>query len=477
MGVGLNSAFNIGRKGLNVSLAGLNVTGNNIANVNTEGYSRRRVDISASVPQRLPQGIFGTGVEIDRVTRFRNEVADRQLRRQNEDLGLHEKLEDALRQIETIINEPAESNGIRGMLQQFFDNFHELANDPESGTTREVVRQHALVLTEAFNRIDQQLDILSKDIRLELDDKVGVVNDLANDIADLNTKILVSENIGQAANDLRDERDRKLDELSKLVNLYYKETSNGTMNVSIGGRTLVSNGISLANFILEDYSEGGEIGTRVIGETDNVELQVARGELRGLQDVRNEIIPEYKSLLDQLASQFIESVNNLHNRGVGIQGSAAEIPHDIDFFTGTDAGNISVASAILESTANIAAAQRRERTEGNDLIIYGEPGDNKVALELANLRQTLVFDSNTKSFDDYLSTIIGRLGVETKNEIETVLNAQRVIDNFQNIRDGVSAVSLDEELTNLIRFQRSYQANAKLITTVDELFQTLVNLV
>ena len=144
MGIGLNTAFEVGRKGLRGQLFGLNVTGNNIANVNTEGYSRRKVNLVTAEPFISTEGIFGSGVDAKGVRRYRDALVDRQVRNAYEEVGQQEVKERVLKQIETIYNEPADK-GIRGLLSQFFDNFQELANDPENVTTRYNVREQARV--------------------------------------------------------------------------------------------------------------------------------------------------------------------------------------------------------------------------------------------------------------------------------------------------------------------------------------------
>ncbi|MCK4965831.1 flagellar hook-associated protein FlgK [bacterium] len=475
--VGLRSIFDIGRKGLKTNLAGLDVTGNNIANVNTEGYSRQKIQFKPSYSHKTPYGIFGTGAEIEGINRVRDAIVDRQIRTQSSPMGEYEVLENLYTQIENIFSEPNAEYGIRTQIERLFNSFHELANDPESGTARNVVYKQAQVLSEVINIIDQQLTILSDDIGLEINQKTTEINNISARIASLNIKIASAENNNASANQLRDERDLELDRLSKISNVYYNEESSGSINVSIGSNSVVSDGFRVSTLTATDYNDNGEIKTKVTGTESGVEFIPRGGELKALMAARNTILPGYRENLNLLASTLITQVNAIHRNGVGLQGSLSEVPHDNDFFTGTDAGDIDVSDAIKSSVNNIAAAERNElEHETGEVEIWGSPGDNTIALQLANLKNVLVLESNTESFDDYLAMVIGGLGVEARDAKDSASRQEMVVTQFKNLRDSTSGVSLDEELTYLIQFQRGYQAASRIITTVDEMFTTLINM-
>jgi len=476
MSIGLNTAFEVGRKGLRGQLFALNVTGNNIANVNTEGFSRRKVNLVTSEPFITYEGIFGTGVDAKGVRRYRDALVDRQVRNAYEEVGQQEIKERILKQIETIYNEPAEK-GIRGLLSQFFDNFQELANDPENVTTRYNVREQARVLIDALHRIDNQLTILSKDIEFELQRKVADINDYSKTIADLNLKISTAENIGGQANDFRDERDKILDKLANIIDIVTVETSSGMINVVAGGRSMVF-GTEYAGFELKSKNVSGELHSYLVGENDDIEFKITNGEVKGLIDSRNDILPRYREYLDTLAGILIKEVNNIHVSGAGLQGNKSEVPYNNNFFSGTDAGDIALDEAIEEDVNNIAAAMREiQEDEQGRITVIAQPGDNQIALSIAELKRQLVMQNNTQSIPDYLNSIIGNLGVETQQAIGTGLNQKRLVDEFLNIRDSTSGVSLDEEFADLIKYQRGYQASARFVNAIDEVYETLINLV
>jgi flagellar hook-associated protein 1 FlgK len=477
MSVGLNSIFDIGRKALKANLNALDVTGNNIANVNTEGYSRERINLKPSLPIKTPNGIYGTGVDVESVRRVRDRIVDRQIRTNNSPLGEFSQKEKIYKQIENIFNEPSAETGIRQQLQSFFDSFSELANDPESSSSRTVLQKQAEVLVETIKRIDDQLRVLSNDVGFETEQKIKEINDIAQKIADLNIKIATLENAGGYANQLRDERDLELDKLSQMTSVYYAEESSGAINVSIGSNSIVSDGERVSTLKTIEQKDGENLLSKVIGAESGLEFSPNGGELKALIELRNEIIPKYREELDSLAKTLISQVNSIHRNGVGLKGSEQEIPHDNNFFTGTGVSDIDLSNAIKENVNNIAAAERIESIdESGQTVISGAPGDNKIALQIANLKGTLVFNSNTETFDDYLSKVIGTLGVESSDAKNNATRQNMVVTQFKNLRDSTSGVSLDEELTYLIKYQRGYQAAARVISTVDDMYLTLINM-
>ena len=475
-GFGIRAAFDIGRKSLRAQLAGLNVTGNNIANVNTKGYSRQEVTLASDFPMRTPDGVFGTGVKLEGVRRIRDKLVDRQLRNEIHTKSKNEALERVLNQIETTFNEPSET-GLRVLMSQFFDNFYNLANDPENSTTRFNLRESSKILIEAFHRIDDQLQVLSDDIDFELRRSVERLNSLSAQVAELNTEIVSFEGASKGtANDLRDKRDIAIDEISEFIDIFPLEKPNGMVDVAAQAQTLVTSNFPI-NLEVTTRSENGNLISEVIvTETGNV-FEANNGKIFALVQARNEIIPHFRERLNILANELITKVNSIHRTGVGLQGTAMEIPKDNDFFTGNNAGNIDLSQAIKDDVNAIAAASRVDTILPNgEVITSGAPGDNKIALEIANLKQERVLSNGTESLLDFFNAIIGEVGIAAKEAQDNVRNEEQIITQFQNIRDSTSGVSLDEEFVNLIKFQRGFQAGARLITTIDDMFETLINM-
>ncbi|MCP4723553.1 MAG: flagellar hook-associated protein FlgK [bacterium] len=475
-GFGIRTAFDIGRKTLRSQLAGLNVTGNNIANVNTKGYSRQEVVLKPDITIATTEGVFGTGVTLGGVRRIRDQLIDRQVRTEMQTKGQNEALERVYNQVEATINEPSET-GLRILISEFFDNWADLANDPENTTMRFNLREQAKVMVESFHQIDKQLRILSDDIHFELERGIERANTLISNIAGLNNKILLLEGGAQGtANDLRDQRDRDIDELSTMMDIYAFEKVNGVVEIASPARTLVT-----ANFPTEMElvvtNTDGNLRTTIVDASDGEEMVINNGRLNGLMQARNEIVPYYRERFDELAYNLITRVNNVHNIGVGIQGTANEIPYDNNFFTGVDAVSMEVSDTIINNENAIAAARKviTERADGT-FEISGAPGDNRIALEIAELKQARVLNNGTQSLIDYLNSVVSEVGIGAKTAHDNVMNHESLITEFQNLRDSTSGVSLDEEFINLTKFQRGFQAGARVITTVNDMFETLINM-
>jgi len=475
-GFDIRTAFDIGRKALRAQLAGLNVTGNNISNVNTEGYSREEVVLATDIPIKSPEGIFGSGVKLEGVRRIRDQLVDRQVRTELQTKNRNETLERILSQIETTINEPSDT-GLRALMSQFFDNFYGLANDPENSTTRFNLEKSAEVMVEAFHRIDKQLRTLSDDIDFEMRRQVEKVNQLTSKIGELNLQIVNVESTSQGtAGQLRDDRDKALDDLSEILDIYPFEKQNGVVDVSSPSQTLVTSNIT-SQLDIDVRNENGNLVSDIIDKDSNNVLTLKNGKLSALQEVRNVIIPYYRQKFDDLANELATRVNNIHLAGVGLKGSAAEVPKDNPFFTGTGAVGIDVAQAIKNNVNAIAAARRIDtKLENGEIRTSGAPGDNGIAMQIADLKQALILNNGTESLTDFFDAIISEVGIGVQSAHDKALNEDHLIEQFQNIRDSTSGVSLDEEFINLTKYQRGFQAGARLISTVDEMLQTLINM-
>jgi flagellar hook-associated protein 1 FlgK len=475
-GVGLRSAFDIGRKTLRSQLAGLNVTGNNIANVNTPGYSRQQVNLVTDLPLVTSDGVFGSGVKVDGVRRLRDALVDRQLRNELHNRGKNEILERIFKQIEVTVNEPSDF-GLRALISKFFDNYSGLTNDPENATTRFNLRESAKLVIDAFHRIDKQLRILSDDIDFELRRDVKEVNRLTSQIAKINKQIFATEGLSKGtSNELRDQRDQALDQLSELVDITVFETSNGSINVGGSEGSLVAANIpTLLKTVVTNA--GGDLVSTIFDANANEEFGVKNGKIAGLIESRSVSIPKFRGLFNTLAKRLVEAVNNIHKIGVGLKGTKPDIPKDNLFFTGDDAVTIELAQAIVDDVNNIAAGERIDTIKPDGSVVTsGSPGDNTIALEIADLKQNLILSDGTESLIDFFNTIVSDIGIDTKTAGDNVVNQQLLIRQFLNLRDSQQGVSLDEEFINLIKFQRGFQGGAKLIQTLDEMFETLINI-
>ncbi|MFO7819063.1 MAG: flagellar hook-associated protein FlgK, partial [Halanaerobacter sp.] len=277
------SGLEIGKKSLWAQKKSLETTSHNISNANTEGYSRQEAIHTATDPLSVSgAGQMGTGVEVSKIRRMRNDFIDGQVRKENRTKGYWEVKEDSLDEIELIFNEPSDQ-GVEQTMSDFWNSMQELNNKPESKSVRATVRQRALAVTDTFNHIDTQLDDYQSSVDSRVETKVEDINSHANRIADLNEQIVGVEGGDQDANDLRDKRTKLVNELAKLTNIQYSENEEGALRVSISGRGLVQ-----GDSVTELKAEPNSDDLYDVKWADGNDVTLKDGELKGLLEVRDE---------------------------------------------------------------------------------------------------------------------------------------------------------------------------------------------
>ncbi|GAB6086281.1 flagellar hook-associated protein FlgK [Alkaliphilus crotonatoxidans] len=480
--------FNTVRSGLFAAQRALDITGHNISNVNTVGYSRQRLNQAQSTPMALygGQGMLGTGVDTLSITQVRNEFLDYKYRGEVTTYGYWAAKQEGLSFIEAIFNEPSDS-GITTVVDELFNALQELSKTPEKLTTRTLVRETAITFTNTVNNMYNQLEKMAKDLNYEVQTTVNSINSYAEQIAALNAQIYRTEADGSHANDLRDRRNVLIDELSKMVNVdVVKVVDNNDglsekMVLQINGQPLVYHDrVNKLDCSVETPSSfDPNISMKQVkwANGDMLSVKNLGGELKGLLDIRDGAtatskgIPYYIEQLNTFVQEFAEAVNEIHRQGVGLDGS-----ENLDFFTvngvasttdpaeGLNAKNIRISLDIDADPNKIAAAAKEE----------GLPKGNTNALELIALRDKGIFPGNVKP-EDYLKSLIGNLGVDTQEAIRMAGNQEFLLATIDGQRLAVSSVSMDEELSNMVKFQHAYNAAARMMTTMDEMLDVVIN--
>ncbi|AGB42150.1 flagellar hook-associated protein FlgK [Halobacteroides halobius DSM 5150] len=446
----------IAKRALQVQKKSLEVTGHNIANANTEGYSRQRAIRTATDPLSVSgAGQVGTGVKISQIKRIRSEFVDQQIRQESSTKGMWEMKRGALKKIELIFNEPSDK-GLRNSMGEFFNSLEELNNRPESKAVRATVRQKAKALTNMFNHLDTQLEDYQGSLNRRIKTKVEEINSYGQRIADLNKQIVAVESNNQNANDLRDKRNLLVKKLSKLTNTQVQESKQGALRIGINGTKLVIgdevNKLEVQNNLATNlYDVQWKSGNKV---------QFKSGELKGLLAARDVEIPKYRNQLDNMAQTLVADFNTIHQSGYGLDNSTGN-----NFLTGTTAENIALANAVKGDSGlkKIAAASSPN-----------SPGDGTNALQLANLESKQIFNSGTASITEYYSSNIARLGVDSQRAKRMVDNQETLLKNLQQQQEAIAGVSLDEEMGKMIKFQHAYTAAANVTSTLDQMLGTLI---
>ncbi len=425
-------------QGLQTALSGLlaqqdaiDVTGNNITNVNTEGYSRQTAVLQTKEPLHIAAlsavtgegGQLGTGVTVATITRIRNTYLDAAYREHSTAVGAAGTQAEELQQAQSAFNEPS-STGLASQLSAFWSSWGELADAPTAEAAKVAVVGAATQLTDSLHQLSAQLQSLEGQASAQyaaITAPAGEVSSDATQIAELNHQIKLSLEAHQQPNQLEDHRDLLIDKLSTLAAVTVTKEPDGTATVTFGNAALpLVEGATVNWPQALTAAAGGKLGALL-------ELSSPAGALAS-----------YQAALNEVAKTVASSVNELHTA--------------TPFFKGTTAATIEVAVTAGEVQTSSAKAA---------------VGGNDVALAIAGLRGGVA--------DQRYAALVAGVGAGVQNAAANQANAEAVLSAVSNQRQSVSGVSLDEEMTNLITFQRGYQASARALNVMNEVLDTLIN--
>ena len=459
---GIFSVLDIGKYALFTEQRAIHTTGHNIANANTEGFSRQRVNMETNEPMSSWPGQLGMGVRAQEVERIYDRFLEGKVICENEKAGKWDARKGGLEKLEIILNESGDS-GLSLAMSEFWNAWHDLSLNPSGQAERVVLIRKAENLSNIINKIDSDLRDVRKEMDNEISGTLSEVNSISEQIADLNLKIFQVESSGQNANDYRDKRDLMLRELSYLADIDAFEDDLGKVTVLLkSGKPLVSD-VDPYKLSFEKNSEGFSeiVWEDYDGNTTIITDDISGGKLGGWLEVRDEIIPDYIQKMDEFAVTLIEEINAVHSSGYGLDGSTGH-----DFYFGSSGSDIQVNQALSNDVSMIAAAAELE----------GIPGDNSNAIEIAKLQNVLTMNGGTITFDEYFNSLVSDIGDKVANTNRSLEHQNAVMNQLDNYRETISGVSLDEEMVNLVKYQHAFDAAAKLITTVDEMLETIIGM-
>lgn len=503
----------IAKTGLFVSQNQLDITGHNISNVDTKGYTRQRLDTSA-LPPAGGKGLIGTdikgtsgrGVETLYVEQVRNSFLDYQYRKENTATSKWQTKEQYFEYVEALFNNELDdmvsSTGVSSIFSSFYDSLYELEKSPESRGIRDNVQQNAIKMTQTMNsyydRLVEQQDTLNESVRIT----VSEVNDIAKEIARLNEQIYGYELSGAKANDLRDQRNTLLDTLSGLLNVNSYEDMNGQLVVEIEGKNLVRHGqyqqLAAEKNIPNPLDDGATqlYGVYWADRTGNAtanEVNITSGALRGYLDIRdgnskdNVGIPYVIQQLNKLCQKIASDMNSVHETGYTIpNGQGGESKTGILFFdvpadsndpakkdySLITAKNFKISDEIMKDVFNIAASDMPVSTTGG---VNEQKGNAKIAIAMAELITKKNDEGNPDNIDSVYRALMSDISTEMSHIHDTADGQAVMKAHLQQQRKSVSDVSLDEEMTNVVRFGHAYSAASRVISAIDEQLDTLIN--
>jgi flagellar hook-associated protein 1 FlgK len=441
-------------RALDVQRFGLDVVGNNLANVNTPGYTKRVADLGAVPPP--DRFSAGNGVEVLGVRSMRDRLYDQRLFDESPLEQQQSAMADALGLAEVALGEPGRS--IDASLANFFDAFAELADAPTSPTARQQVLSEADSLAGAFNGMASRLDDAARATDARVREDVAHINEITSRIAALN-KSIGSSAPSQTLH-LRDEQVEAVKELSGLVGAQVLELNDGTVQiVTRSGRPLV---IGADAYPLSAVSGPPSGFATVQAGGRDITAEISDGRLGGLLQARDRDIPGYATQLDQLAHGVATAVNALHATGFDLNGAAGGNVFTPPAAVAGAAASLTVDPGLLGNPARLAAAG------------VASPGDNGVARKLANLRDQAMVGGQTP--DEAWTALVYTVGSDVNRARTEQASRAEIVQQIEQLRDSVSGISIDEEAAMMMRFQRAYQANAQFFTVIDETIQTLLSL-
>lgn len=456
------SSLNIAHSGLAAHAKRLDVIGDNIANINTPGYHRRRVELQSLGTDKAgfhsgSADVKG-GVSADEISRIRDELLTNHARQQAGVAADRAATVGTLNELEAVLG-GLDDSGLRSRMTEFFNAFDDLANAPEDPAMRSVVLQRAESVANGFTQAATEIDTIHRRSTDEMADQIRMVNGLSEEIATLNGQILSAVGTGSQPNALLDQRDAKIHDLAKLADIQVIESSNGQIIVSLDGRHLV-NGDSAMTVAaeLQTHAMLGALGYQYYTVVDSTgrEITIGSGELAATIRSIAQLVPDTRTELDNLRDDLITQVNDLHSAGSGLDGSTG-----LNLFEAhptATSGGLVVSADVAGQPEKVAAA-----AGGAGALDVG------TADALAELA-----DSSTGPVAGYIAMVTDLAA--SVNTAESASGAAQAASALaDNLALAAGGVSLDEELTDLITAQRAYEASARMMTAIDEMLQTLIN--
>ena len=474
--------LSIGISGIFAQQRALDVTGHNISNVNTVGYTRQVVNHSGSTPVNLGYTRggttlqLGTGVDVQMIKQYRDEFLDQKLRKGLNELGYWGKRQTGIEELETIFNDNSEE-GLQSVMNDFWDSWSQVSKPAGGLTARALVKESAIAFVETVKYLDQTLTNYRNNKDVDIRENVNNLNQITKRIAELNKGIRQQEATGATANDYRDERSELINELASMVKVRVIEDGN-SFSIAIEGKLAVEDSRYTEIEVYDDPAFDGYGSLRWADTKGSITL--TGGGIKAMFETRDEFVKGYRDRLDEFVKGFAAEANKIHESGRGIKD---DIQRSLfkNVATG-DSTNINLANIIFNSDLNdldnIAAGK-------------GTPGspadneDNRNANEMLLLRNKKLFSqakyedtapANQKNtFDEYYRLLISDLGINGQ-EAQTAAAAQvTLVSQINNRRTELSGVSLDEEMANMIKYEKSYNACARVVNAMDEMIDYIVN--
>ena len=437
----------------------MSVTSNNIVNANTPGYSRQRVE---KAPNGMQMGPFhtGLGVNITNITRMRDEMTDVLLNEKKQDMGSLQKKAKIFEKLEASMVSDS-GGGLDSRIGGLFDNFSELASNPQDVSVRNNLISEAQQLTGKMGEMSRAVDRTSELVKESAGNTVSSINNLLADIDKLNSSIQQGEAQGNPDHSSLDIRVRKLNELSELVDFESQLTDTGAVQITVDGLKVLDENQSYSI-----KSEVDDVSKSYRLRLENGQVIEPKGGKIGAEiEMYEQEIPDIKKGLDNIASTLVTKFNDLHDNGYGLDDGTQR-----DFFdpSSTTAANISLNQELVENPRHIAASTQD-----------GVAGNGELASQIAELRNQRIITDNgggSRKLVDYSVSLISQPGTKLSALNSTIEARGSEIQMLKNQQQQEAGVNIDEELSRMVKFQNAYQGAARVMSAAQEMYDTLISI-
>lgn len=466
---GIRNLLNIAKSALFASQTSVNVASQNVSNVNTEGYRKQEAQLVTRTGVRTLHYVLGDGVDVQQIRHRQTKFADQRVYQENTRLSHWQNRTRMLEQIEALFTGVGESD-LNAKITAFFNSWEDLSSDPASMEFRTEVEQAANSLTAKFHDLDTGFNEIRENLNAEIAGKVREVNVILHKIHNLNTKISGLEYSGQMANDLRDERSRLIRDLSGYMDITLKDRAFGQVEISYKGMTLLNKN-DVFELSTKTVSQNNRKNTEIYVHDSKIEVD--DGAIGALYAVHKNMLNPYQDTVDELAKGIVTQVNNNHQIGFDLYGNLGSYFFEPGKIT---AGSIKLSDNISNDLRKIAAAGGTHDWTAGTHVSNGV-GDNSIALQIAALQNVRVMNNNTTTYEGVYNALYAEVGFDTDESKNNQHNYQLLVDQLDNYRESIVGVSMDEEMADILKFQNSYNAAAKLVTAADDMFGTLINMI
>lgn len=435
---GIFGTLNTATKGLLAQQTALHTASHNISNANTEGFSRQRVQMQADLSYTLAGvGQLGTGVKMESVVRMVDDYVNKQIRNENSAYEQYNVKSQTLDQLEIILNEPS-TTGINFNLNEMFNAWQELSKNPESSSAKTIVVEKSKALVETINHIANQIESLKAETNGQIEKNILDFNSTVEKIDALNKQIFNISVKGEVPNDLLDQRDLLLKDLSSIAKVDVNYDEFGRAKIDIDGKVVLDG--NNKNELSKNSDGKILIGSDII--------TVPSGKIKGyLESI--DVLVDVEKQLDDFANLMATKVNAIHNTGNDI----------FDYFD--SAKTIKINPAIDKNNSLITPGKTAEK------------GDGERALDISKLRNKILSDGST--IPSKYNDIVTRVGISKQQSDNIVSNQEVLLNQLILKRESTSGVSIDEEVTNVLKYQKAYEANARVISVLNDMLDVLIN--